>query len=219
MKTKDFIKMLQDEDPTGEGHIRMDGGIPKFVESKPGYYDGPYSYIDENGNYVTSRKGYKIDIYCEDIYEFVCNKYNGFDVDNLTKIKSKFIFDDDYDNKKKNDFLSTVEKYWTEYKEISDSGYKRSLDESIKNAKNGWRWYQNKEVDNKDINPNLHYYYTWKIYDKSGKEQSSNIFNTEGVLHSEQWEKIVSSDKEGYYEWVYVGDYLKRDKKINEILN
>ena len=31
MKTKDFIKMLQDEDPSGEAHIRMSGGVPTWM--------------------------------------------------------------------------------------------------------------------------------------------------------------------------------------------
>ena len=47
MTTSQFIKMLQEADPSGEAHIRMDGGIPLFAELKPGYWDGPYEYIDE----------------------------------------------------------------------------------------------------------------------------------------------------------------------------
>ena len=50
MKTSEFIKMLQEADPSGEAHVRMYGGVPKFAELKPGYWDGPYSYIDEEGN-------------------------------------------------------------------------------------------------------------------------------------------------------------------------
>ena len=42
MKTKDFIKMLQEEDPTGEGFIRLnDGDAILYAVSKPGYWDGP----------------------------------------------------------------------------------------------------------------------------------------------------------------------------------
>ena len=35
MKTKDFIKMLQDADPSGELHVRMQGGIPRFAIRNP----------------------------------------------------------------------------------------------------------------------------------------------------------------------------------------
>jgi len=63
MTTGEFIKMLQEEDPSGKAHLRMDGGIPWFEECKAGYYDGPYSYIDENKNFVYKKKdgrGFKI---------------------------------------------------------------------------------------------------------------------------------------------------------------
>jgi len=59
MKTSEFIKMLQEADPSGEAHIRMEGGIPRFAELKEGYWDGPYSYLDEEGNWVYSTEGNK----------------------------------------------------------------------------------------------------------------------------------------------------------------
>lgn len=63
--------MLQEADPTGESHIRMDGGIPAFAEKKQGYWDGPYSYIDDDGCYVYSSLDDKVDIYCTSIWDFV----------------------------------------------------------------------------------------------------------------------------------------------------
>jgi hypothetical protein len=73
MKTKDFIKMLEEADPTGEGYIRLPGGgAPWFAENKPGYWDGPYQYLEfgkerefypHDSVLVTSAKGYKIDIH------------------------------------------------------------------------------------------------------------------------------------------------------------
>jgi hypothetical protein len=44
MKTKDFIKLLQKEDPSGESHIRINGNPVWFIESKSGYWDGPYNF-------------------------------------------------------------------------------------------------------------------------------------------------------------------------------
>jgi hypothetical protein len=71
MKTKDLIKQLQEVDPSGEGYIRMSGGVPYLIMSLPGYYDGCYDYIDENGNFVASTEGYKVDIRTMDIEGYV----------------------------------------------------------------------------------------------------------------------------------------------------
>jgi hypothetical protein len=77
LKTKNFIKMLQEADPKGEGYIRLPGGgAPYFADAKEGYWDGPYQYleIDETKKHkyddsvlVTSTKGYKVDIHTMDI--------------------------------------------------------------------------------------------------------------------------------------------------------
>lgn len=75
MKTKDFIKMLQEADPEGEGYIRMDGGFPRFAIAKEGYWDGSYAYLDNDNNYVTSTNGYKVDIYSMNISDFVEDLY------------------------------------------------------------------------------------------------------------------------------------------------
>lgn len=71
MTTSEFIEILKKADPSGEAHIRMEGGIPLFAELKPGYWDGPYSYIDKDDNYVYTSAGSKVDIYCVDIWDFV----------------------------------------------------------------------------------------------------------------------------------------------------
>ena len=63
MKVKDLIKYLQEADPTGERHVRVDGGAIFGCEPKPGYWDGPYQYIDwDRKKYVISTKGDKVDI-------------------------------------------------------------------------------------------------------------------------------------------------------------
>jgi hypothetical protein len=75
MTTNEFINMLQEEDPEGNGYLRMDGGIPRFVIAKEGYWDGSYAYLDEKQNYVTSIEGYKVDVYSMGISEFVEDIY------------------------------------------------------------------------------------------------------------------------------------------------
>ena len=77
MTTKELIEMLQKADPTGNAHIRMEGGIPWFAELKEGYWDGPYSYLDEDGNWVYTTKGDKVDLHMIDVYDFVVRQTEG----------------------------------------------------------------------------------------------------------------------------------------------
>jgi len=83
MKTKDFIKMLQEEDPSGEGYLRFNGDAPLYVEAKEGYWDGPYKYYDkEKELLVYTTAGYKVDVGCIDEFDIVW-EYGG----NLEKVK------------------------------------------------------------------------------------------------------------------------------------
>lgn len=70
MKTKELIDLLKKEDPTGEAHIRVAGGVIQWVERKPGYYDGPYEYF-EDGKMVFSDEGVKIDLHLQDLEGFM----------------------------------------------------------------------------------------------------------------------------------------------------
>jgi hypothetical protein len=72
MKVKDLIKYLQEADPTGECHVRVDGGAILGCEPKEGYWDGPYQYIDWDRNkYVISTKGDKVDIRTMDAEDWI----------------------------------------------------------------------------------------------------------------------------------------------------
>jgi hypothetical protein len=75
MKSKDFIQMLQAEDPTGETHVRLPGGTPIGCIKKQGYYDGAYFFIDEQGNFVISDRGEKVDIIGMDLEEFIWEQH------------------------------------------------------------------------------------------------------------------------------------------------
>jgi len=126
MKTKDFIKLLQKEDPTGETHVRLPGGTPKWVESKPGYYDGPYSYIDEDGNYVLSDKGSKIDVHCSDIEDFIWEESGD---------TSKVILD--VHNPEK--YKGSIEKYSKEARECIEDLTRKMGEETIDMINKGWK--------------------------------------------------------------------------------
>lgn len=209
MKTKDFIKMLQEADPSGEAYIRMPGGIPYAAEQKAGYWDGPYSYIDENGNYVYSIADYKVDIYCTDIEDFVYENYD-MHTEGRNKwedIKSKFKFElggyciKEHRDERANGILQTAEEAFNNCKEMHQNFFDKALIEMIDNAKKGWTWFQNKAVDDNSLKPNMHKYYTWKICDETGMDKGSNIHNTESVMFSGKFERLDNHKKQGYYEW------------------
>ena len=209
MTTSEFIKMLQDADPGGQAHIRMSGGVPKYAELKPGYYDGSYTYIDENGNWVSSTKGDKVDIWTTDMSDFVYDLVDTYAIPTWEDIEKKFIFEmtaysnNNQRSEREQGILDRARKYYDEavtmHKKFEDEGLVRAIEQ----AGNGWKWFQNKLVDDKSIEFNEHHFYTWKVYDENGKVQSSNPHNVEAVVKSGMFEKLDNSELEGYYEWKF----------------
>lgn len=158
MKTSEFIKLLQDADPSGETHIRLDGGIPYYVEPKPGYYDGPYSYLDDDGNWVYTTQGDKIDIYCyepEDIAEKVLYQWNEYTegTDDLwDKVKAKFKFRltyaiEEHRKEREDAFLKPVKQFLDDmipfHKKQADYWYK----ETTKAVEDGYRFFKKYKGD------------------------------------------------------------------------
>ena len=98
MKTKDLIKLLQEEDPTGECHVRGWSGAISHVWGKPGYYDGPYSYLEEveidgkeTKRMVFSSKGNKIDIHCYDLTD-LCWDLDGDEEKVLERVRFEYTY-------------------------------------------------------------------------------------------------------------------------------
>lgn len=58
MKTKELIRLLQEEDPSGELECNVDGKDIYFVEKLPGYYDGAYKVLIRD---ETKKNQYNID--------------------------------------------------------------------------------------------------------------------------------------------------------------
>lgn len=125
MKTKDFIKMLQKADPTGEGYIRLPGGgAPWFAEVKEGYWDGSYQYLelgDEKKYYphdsilVTSIKGYKVDINVMETDSIIWDE-NG----DIERIKKRLRFE--FDGYHPNQVKEKINKLWNDIeKEASNA--------------------------------------------------------------------------------------------------
>lgn len=205
MTTREFIEMLQKEDPSGNGHIRIGHYCTFIAESKEGYWDGPYSYLKNKWGkdmiWKHTSNGYKVDIHCVDVDQFV--EYFDGDFD---EVKKHLEFDySNYCDKKQikdreNRTLKIFEDSCKQHKSIMCKLNKQEYDDAIKHMNEGWKWFQNKNVDN---DPSNHTYYTWKIFDGNGNQQVSNIWNTEIVLHSGEWERLDNDVIEGYYEWVY----------------
>lgn len=205
MKTKDFIKMLQQEDPTGEGYLRLPGGIPLSVEAKEGYWDGAYDFIDEEGNWVHSINHYKVDLCCIDIIDFVGDLYNHHDPTcTLDYIKSKFKFElggysiESQRNDKKQRVYKEVEEAYNLHKKIQAEFLTESIQTALEREKAGWRFYQNKKVYS-DIG---YKYYSWKLIDPLGNSKSSSAHDTNAILHSGLFERLDNNQIEGYYEWI-----------------
>lgn len=108
MKSKDFIKLIQEEDPTGESHVRIDGGEPCYVELKEGYWDGPYQYRDGD-EWVISTKGDKLDIMSRNWEDFIINHKGDY-----SKIRLDLTYCKDYTD----EWLERFKKISEEYKEI-----------------------------------------------------------------------------------------------------
>lgn len=203
MTTGEFIKMLQDADPSGNAHVRMDGGIPYAAIEKEGYWDGPYTYIDNDGNYVYTTKGTKVDIYCTDIYDFVDENTNR-GVSKWEDIESKFKFELSYsDTKQRNEreqkILDQAKKAFDEITEIGERLYNQGLNEMKSNAEKGWQWFQDKKSES-----DKHFiHYGWKVINENGKVNSSNVWMTESVLKSGLWERIDNGIIDGFYQWIY----------------
>lgn len=210
--------MLQNADPTGEAHIRMYGGIPTCVVEKEGYWDGPYSYIDEDKNWVYTTKGMKVDIYTTEISDFVCDMISTYRIPTWEEIKSKFKFELSYSDEKhrKEKEESILKEAKDAYDDEVETHMKLRMEgekRALENEENGWTWFQDKRVDDKDPKVSMiHHYYTWKVYDKDKKKQSSNLYNVESVYKSGLFERLDNGKKEGYYQWVLKGKFQPDEK-------
>lgn len=207
MKTSEFIKMLQEADPSGEAHVRMFGGVPRFAEPKPGYWDGPYSYIDEDGNWNYSTQGDKVDIHCEEIDDFVDNLIDTYRIPSWEEIESKFKFSLGYSieeqrKERENVILKKAKEAYEDAVEMHTRFKKEGEIRALENSEKGWTWFQNKLVDDQTLKPNMHHYYTWKVYDEKGTDQGSNPHNVQSVYKSGLFERHDNGVKSGYYQWI-----------------
>jgi len=158
MKTKEFIEILQKADPSGEAHIRMpDGGIPYYAELKPGYWDGPYSYLDENGKWIYTIEGNKVDVWQRDKYDFVWEIVEDTNPWIITKeeawelVKSKFDVRmggyaiESQRNDRVDGFFKGVKEPFEDAWEHHRPHWDVWLEKDIEKVKKGYRFFQREE--------------------------------------------------------------------------
>jgi hypothetical protein len=206
MKTKELIKLLQEADPNGESYVRIDGGIPVYVERKPGYYDGSYSYYDEDRKYCISKMDSKVDIHTTAIFDYVVDNMGSFPNNkSIEEVLDKFNFylseNEEQNNKEKERYVQQIINAYNENIKMDENLYEEALANMYANALNGWTWFQNKLVDTIGKE---HHFYTWLIYNENEKKIGSCINNTESIVTSGLWEKVDNNKIEGYYEWKYI---------------
>ena len=138
MTTKELIKQLQEADPEGNMHVRTDGGAVVYVDPKPGYWDGAYAYI-ENGKYVISTQGSKVDIITSDSDDWIMDHDGDY---------SDIIIDTTYVNndRTKNEYLEKFKQSSVEFVGFHYKGlYKDMLPKLLKKLDKGWKIYQDKD--------------------------------------------------------------------------
>jgi len=198
MRTKDFIKMLQEADPTGEAYIRWGEGVPYYAELKDGYWDGPFSYINEDGQYVDSIAGMKVDIYTktpEDIVTRVVetewNPYLDSTEGLWDKVLKKFKFEyggyaiESQRSEREERFLKEPKEHFEWLIRHEKDSWDKYLVEMTRKAKEGWEFYQVQDSKLK--------YYDWQIKMSDGNWTGANLATTYPILESGKFH-ITESD-------------------------
>ena len=132
MKSRDLIKLLKEVDPEGECHIRTSGGAVLDVEKKAGYWDGMYKYIDDDGNFVFSTKGDKIDVDSIDLEGWIWNGKG-----NENKVKFELTYLDD--GKHEKEIKEKIIKYVNDRDRLNTQLMKSSVYDIMVKIKDGWK--------------------------------------------------------------------------------
>lgn len=202
--------MLKEADPTGEGFIMMsDGGVPKWFEGKPGYYDGAYSYIDVDGRMVKSTKENKVDVICKEKEWVIWDELDWllrqemavfvekeesyhFDHDHwFDCAKSLFIFDGTVPETYKDKFYESIKSdfnYWVTHKEKED---KKWMDQTLKEHSNGIRFFERKTTEK--------YRESFQV-NVDGKQENLRCGTIQALYYSGAFKRIDHDEK--LWEWI-----------------
>jgi len=138
MTSGKLIELLKEVDPEGKYHIRASGGAVLDVERKPGYWDGMYRYFDEDGNFVISTEGDKIDIDSIDLETWIWNSKGNED-----KVKFDLTYLDDGEHER--DIKDKIKEYVKDRDRLSDQFMKSSVYDIMLKIKGGWKIIQRGE--------------------------------------------------------------------------
>jgi hypothetical protein len=211
MKTKDFIKMLQEADPSGESYVRLPyGGAVVSAEPKEGYWDGAYSYYDYETNKMhTTTLGSKVDIHVINYYDIIEQENGNFD-----KVKERIVLDhsnfsfkeqqDEKDNSIWNSIREDCEftkNIWSSIREdceftkiyddkFLEEWYKKVLDE----------YYDNDMEIRQPIETRIGAYNTMKAYSFDGTPIKLNQGECDIIIRSGKFYPI---EKDTYYLWLH----------------
>ena len=134
MKTKELIKLLQEEDPSGELHVRVrEAGMPTSACCYPGYYDGGYAY-EEDGKMVLTKTGSKVDIYCSGYDDLIFDCQGDMD-----KIRKRLIIEKDCGS------WEQIEKEAAEVRVLYTKLQNECLVKALNKIKIGWSIVQSKD--------------------------------------------------------------------------
>jgi hypothetical protein len=175
MKIGQLVKMIREADPTGEAFVMDEEfSVPRFFEEKPGYYDGAYYYIDDQGRYVKEDTGHKVDVH-DNTLTWLVWEYLEWELDKVKKqavldggvylptreeawdvLMNMVTYEDDVPIEFRNDINVRLEETfneWIEHKKHSDVKW---VDDTLKDVGKGYRFFQSKDKD-------THGWTTWKM--------------------------------------------------------
>lgn len=164
MRIGQLVEMIRKADPTGEAFIMDDEfSVPRFFESKEGYWDGAYYYIDEQGRYVKEDKEYKVDVHDNTLnwlvweqldYELTELKHQAVldgGVYVLTKEKTwellttMVTFESDVPTEFRDDIMARLKEEfdkWGEFRKKSDGEW---IEKAVEESKNGYQFFEPKD--------------------------------------------------------------------------
>ena len=210
MKTKDFIKMLQEADPTGEAYIRLpDGGAPYSAWKKEGYWDGPYQYLEakegetiyDKPTFVYSSLGSKVDIYSTHIDDIIWEEKG-----DLNEIKDRVRIDYNYIGDEKE---NAIWKYIKEEAIFASDHHEKSLKEWTDRVLDKFYEGDNTWEIRQPLDKPIGYYHCMTAYHTYSKFWGMIEKNEKDKLCQGECMAIIESGlfypekKDEYYVWVH----------------
>lgn len=174
MKTKDLIKMLQKVDPEGECHVRVNtesgAGTPVWAEKKEGYWDGYYTYIEDDVMHF-SIAGNKVDLSVMDEEDWAENYPETWE-DKVDFHFGGYVYKEHQDDKV-NQIKEAMADVSKEMREIDQMIQDRQYPEMVEKIKDGWEII---DESGDKVNPT-------KIYFKKGLKKERLVTGYIKILY------------------------------------